>query len=284
MIGTLTGVATLNVTGSSFTSNNASGIGTSFANSSAHTVNVSTSSFTDNNIAVALATVDDADVTFDIHDNATILRSKTNAIQVLAGATSTSNSHVIGKIRNNTIGDATVDSGARDLIGIAVEYNDDADGILDITNNTIRHTDQDGIFVQARDPNTGDGNPATATVDLHVRDNSVQNIDDNTAFPFGDVYGTRIESRHDTSLCLDMASNTSTHLGADTDFRVRQRDASVFKMERLTDNDGTVNGINTSDANVQAFVVAQNDAGSTANATHVNGFTIAADGACRDVP
>jgi hypothetical protein len=98
------------------------------------------------------------------------------------------------------------------------------------------------------------------------------------------VYGTRIESRHDTTLCLDMASNTSTHLGADTDFRVRQRDASVFKMERLTDNDGTVNGINTSDANVQAFVVAQNDAGSTANATHVNGFTIAADGACRDVP
>jgi hypothetical protein len=79
----------------------------------------------------------------------------------------------------------------------------------------------------------------TATVDLHLRDNSVQNIDDNTAFPFGAAYDTRIESRHDASLCLDMASNTSAHVGAKTDFRVRQRDASLFRMERLTDNDGT---------------------------------------------
>jgi hypothetical protein len=239
-------------------------------------------------MAVALATVDDADVTFDIHDNATILRSKTNAIQVLAGATSTSNSHVVGKIRNNTIGDANADSGARDLMGIAIEFNDDADGIIDVTNNIIKHTDQDGIFIQSRDPNTGDGNPATAKLDLHVRDNSVQNIDDNTAFPIGAVYGTRIESRHDTALCLDMFSNTSTHVDTGafgiTDFRVRQRDASVFKLERLVDNDGTVNGINTSDANVAAFVAGQNDAGSTANATHVNGFTVVADGACRDVP
>jgi hypothetical protein len=284
MIGTATGVATLNVTGSTFAGNNAAGIGTSFANSSAHTVNVSTSAFTDNNMAVALGTVDDADVTFDIHDNATILRSKTNAIQVLAGATSTANSHVVGKIRNNTIGDTNVDSGARDLIGIAIEFNDDADGVIDVTNNTIRHTDQDGIFIQARDPNTGDGNPATATVDLHVRDNSVQSIDDNTAFPFGAVYGTRIESRHDTTLCLDLFSNTSAHVGPDTDFRVRQRDASVFKLERLLDNDGTPNGINTNASNVAAFVAAQNDAGSTADATLALGFTVANDGACRDVP
>ena len=129
---------------------------------------------------------------------------------------------------------------------------------------------------------------ATATVDLHLRDNSVQNIDDNTAFPFGAVYGTRVESRHNTSLCLDMASNTSTHVdtlsAGITDFHVRQRNASVFRMERLTDNDGTANGINTSEPNVANFVVGQNDAGSTANAKLLNGFTVAADGACRDVP
>jgi hypothetical protein len=290
MIGNDTGAATLNVTGSSFPSNNAMGISTSFADSSSHTVNVSTSSFTDNNMAVGVGTTEDADATFDIHDNATILRSKTNAIQVLAGATSTANSQIRGRIRNNTIGDSTADSGARDLIGIAVEVNDDADAVMDVTNNTIRHTDQDGIFFQARDPNTGDGNPATANVDLHLRDNTVQNIDDNTAFPFDAVYGTRVESRHNTSLCLDMASNASTHIdrlsppAGITDFRFRQRDASVFRMERLTDNDGTANEINTSEVNVEAFVLAQNDPGHTADATLLNGYTVAADGACRDVP
>jgi hypothetical protein len=85
-----------------------------------------------------------------------------------------------------------------------------------------------------------------------------------------------------------MFSNTSTHvdrIGAGiTDFRVRQRNASVFSLERLIDNDGTPNGINTNEANVAAFVAAQNDPGSTANATLLNGFTVASDGACRDVP
>ena len=34
---------------------------------------------------MAIGTTGDADATFDIHDNATILRSKTNAIQILGG-------------------------------------------------------------------------------------------------------------------------------------------------------------------------------------------------------
>jgi hypothetical protein len=58
----------------------------------------------------------------------------------------------------------------------------------------------------------------------------------------------------------------------------------VFRMERLTDNDGTANEINTSEVNVEAFVLAQNDPGHTADATLLNGYTVAADGACRDVP
>lgn len=65
-------------------------------------------------------------MTFDLNNN-TVLNSKTNALQVLAVATSTANSHLVGRLRNNTIGDANADSGARDLIGIAIEINDDAD-------------------------------------------------------------------------------------------------------------------------------------------------------------
>jgi Bacterial cadherin-like domain/Bacterial Ig domain/RTX calcium-binding nonapeptide repeat (4 copies) len=275
---------TLNASGNTFNQNKSMALGTIFNDTSTLTADIGGNTFTDNGFAVGLSSDFSADMTFDIHDNPTILRSGTNAIQILAGSNSTADSQLRGRIRNNTIGNATADSGTRDLIGIAIEFNQDPDAVIDVTNNTIRHTDQDGIFIQARDPNTGDGNPATATVDLHLRDNSVQNIDDNTAFPFGAVYGTRVESRHNTSLCLDMASNTSTHVGPNTDFRVRQRDASVFRMERLTDNDGTANGINTSEPNVAAFVTAQNDPGHTSNATLLNGYTVAADGACRDVP
>ena len=276
MIGTGTGAATLTVTGSTFASNNATGIGTSFADTSAHTVNVSTSTFTDNNIAVALGVTEDADATFDVNGN-TMLRSKTNAIQVLAGATSTAAAHVIGHIRNNAIGDTTADSGARDLIGIAIEFNDDADGVISVSNNNIRHTDQEGIFVQARDPNTGDSNAANATLDLHVLNNTISSIDDNTAFPFGFVYGMRLESRHVTDVCLDISGNSSANVGAAEQIRVRQRDTSVFRLERFAGN-GAV------DTDVEGFLIVQNPALATADATHATQFTGVANGACRDVP
>jgi hypothetical protein len=281
IIGTNTANATLNVTGGTFTQNKSFGIGTSFSNQSAHTVNVSGATFTDNNMAIGLATVDDADVTFDIANNLSILRSATNAIQVLAGASSTSNSQIRGKIRNNVIGDNTVNSGARDGIGIAIEVNDDADAIVDVTGNNIKHTDQDGIFIQARDPNTGDGNTATAVADFTVTGNTVGTPDDNTAFPFFTVYGVRVESRHNTTVCLDLANNTSSDVGAVGHFYLRQRNTtSVFKLERYS-------GSGTDDTAVANFVKAQNPyAGVTATATpeSATGFTGVANGTCRTAP
>ncbi len=100
LLGSGTGSASLDVTGSTFASNTAAGIGTSFADSSAQAVNVSGSLFSDNDKAIAIAVTEDADATFAIDGN-TALRSKTNAIQVLAGASSTSNAHVVGSITNN---------------------------------------------------------------------------------------------------------------------------------------------------------------------------------------
>ena len=276
LLGSGSGSASLDATGSTFDTNVASGIGTSFADASAHTVNVSTSTFTDNNMAIAIGVTEDADATFDIDGN-TALRSKTNAIQVLAGATSTANAHVVGSITGNSIGDSTADSGARDLIGIAIEINDDADAVIAVISNTIQHTDQQGLFVQARDPNTGDGNAANATVDLHIRDNSITSIDDNTAFPFTFVYGALIDARHATNVCLDIAGNTSASVGAAERIRVRQRDTSIHRLERFVGNGAL-------DTDVEAFVVAQDDPGTTADATHTTGFTGVADGACRDVP
>jgi VCBS repeat-containing protein len=277
LIGTGTANATLIVSGGTFTQNKSFGIGTSFTDNSAHTVNVSGATFTDNNVAVGLATELNADVTFDIADNPSILRSKTSAILVLAGPGSTSASQVRGRIRGNTVGDNTADSGARDGIGIRVEVNDDADAVVEVTGNTIRHTDQDGIFIQARDPSPADGDPATATADFTVTGNTVGTPDDNTAFPFFSVYGVRVEARHNTTVCLDIAGNTSSGANGTAGFRVRQRDSSAFRLERLT-------GAANSPANVAAFTAGQNAAGSTASATVATTFTAVADGACRNVP
>jgi Bacterial Ig domain/RTX calcium-binding nonapeptide repeat (4 copies) len=275
LIGTGTGNVIVNVSGSRIGANQGGGILTSFTDSSAHTLNVTTTTFVGNNMGVQIATAGSADATFDLNGN-NVWTSGTNALQVLGGATSTTWSLIRGKIRNNTIGTAQPDSGARDLIGIAVEVNDDADAILSITNNIVRHTDQDGIFVQARDPDISDGDPAVATLDLTLRENQVQLIDDNSVAPIGTVYGTRVESRHTTTVCLDIAANTSTSVGAaGRHFRTRQRDTSTFKLERLTGNAADP-------ANIIAFLVAQNaPSGTTADATLATAYTAVANGACR---
>ncbi len=277
VVGSGTADATLNVSGGSFTQNRSFGIGTSFTNGAAHTVIVSGATFTDNNVAVGLATALNADLTFDIADNPGILRSRTDAIQVLARATSTSASQIRGRIRGNVIGDNTADSGARDGIGLRIEVNDDADAVIEVAGNHIRHTDGDGIFIQSRDPSTGDGDPATATVDLTVTGNTVGTPDDNSAFPLFGVRGIRIEGRHNTTTCLDLSGNVSSGVGAEH-FQLRQRDpASVFKLERYA-------GVGTNDAAVAGFVRAENPyPGVTAAATHqgATGFTGVAAGTCR---
>jgi hypothetical protein len=144
---------------------------------------------------------------------------------------------------------------------------------VSVTGNTIRHTDTQGIFIQTRRPIS----PASAgpTADLTLRNNSVANIDDNSLFPFISQYGTEIWSRNNSNLCLDIAGNTSTGIGGFEHFRVRQRDTSTFRLERLT-------GSGSDDANVASFVAAQNAAGSTAAATHATAFTAVADGTCRN--
>ena len=165
----------------------------------------------------------------------------------------------------------TADSGSRYANGISFDLEGAGTIALSVTGNTIKHTDTQGIFIQSRRPIS----PASAGpfVDLTVRDNSVTNIDDNSAFPFFFQYGTQIEARNVSTMCMDMAGNTSTGVGGAEHFRTRQRDTSTFKLERLT-------GSGSDDTNVANFIASQNDAGSTASVTHATTFTAVADGTC----
>jgi hypothetical protein len=182
------------------------------------------------------------------------------------------------------VGNTAADSGSRDLHGIAVDLRGDARTILNVSSNSVRHVDFMGIFIQDADFGASVGSSST---DLTVRDNSVQDIDDNSPFPCGAPYGTLVDIRHDTLACMDMAGNLSAQSPVacvppplPVHFRLRQRDTSVFRLERLTDGDATPGELIADPATVEAFVVAQNDPGSTANAVLSLGFTEAPSGAC----
>ena len=88
LIGTSTGNVVASVAGSRFQGNQGGGILTSFTDTSAHTLNVTATTFADNNMGVQIATAASADATFDLFNN-NVWTSRTNAIQVLGGATST---------------------------------------------------------------------------------------------------------------------------------------------------------------------------------------------------
>ena len=277
-IATGTATGTVTISGTTFSTIRSTGALMNVADTTVGTLNVSNSTFQSNGAAVTLQSSASADLDFDISNNTQIVDSISNAIQLVAGSSSTTSSQIRGTISGNVIGDGTLDSGSRDMFGIALDLRGNQDAVIAVNNNQVSNTDFEGIWVSSADFGAiaGDG-----VLDLTLRDNTVGAPDDNSGFPIGFIRGTLVDGRHTTTVCLDMASNTSAGVGGAEHFRVRQRDTSVFRIERLTDGDATPNELIANAATVEAHVIAQNDAGSTADATFATGFTEAANGACR---
>ena len=159
-------------------------------------------------------------------------------------------------------------SGNENFFGIAADIRDSATVRLNVSNNIVRNTALNGIFIQTRDPSAVAG---AIDADVTVRNNTVGPISDDDDFPFGagpnqaETHAIRIESRNDSNLCLDLAGNSADGLGGNQDYLVRQRDTSTFNLERLTGNAADV-------TNIESFVVGQNPTPGWANGT----------GHCRD--
>jgi hypothetical protein len=279
IIGTATAQATVNISNSTFPTNRSSAVLANTSGTGNFTINVTNSIFRDNGASVTLQTSSSADLTFDISNNTEIVRSISNAIQLVAGSDSTPSSQIRGTISGNVIGDGTADSGSRNMFGIALDLRGDQDAVIAVNNNNVRNSDFEGIWVSSADFGTLAG--PSAKFDLTLRDNTVGAPDDNSGFPVGLVRGLLVDARHTTTVCLDMFSNTSDGIGGGEDFRLRQRDTATFLFERLSDGDGTPGELINSVAIVEAHAATQNDAGSTADATLVTGFTEAASGFCR---
>ncbi|HTG35326.1 MAG TPA: cadherin domain-containing protein [Thermoanaerobaculia bacterium] len=271
LIATGTADVTLNVTGSTFANNKSSAFILNISNNSKAVANVSSSNFNDNTLGVDLSNALNADLTFDVTGN-TFLRQNNNAINIISGTTATNAAQLQGKVSNNIIGNANMDSGSRDAFGIGIDADGDVDAVISVTNNTIQHTDFEGIFAESAFDDDADAE--TGKLDLTVTGNTVGAPDDNSAFPIGAIYGVRLESRRTTTLCLDISGNTAASTGGLERFRVRQRDTSTFKLERF-------GGAGNNDAVVAAFIAGQNAAGSTASATHATTYTGVAGGTCR---
>jgi hypothetical protein len=227
LIGTGTATATLTISGTTFNTNRSSAVLANVADSGNFTVNVDTSSFTNNGAAITLQSSESGDMTFGITNNTTITGSISNAIQYVAGSTSTPASLIRGTISGNIIGGNTADTGSRDLRGIAFDMRGDQDAIVAVNSNTVKHTDFEGIWISSADFGSLAG--PSAKLDLTLRDNDVSAPDDNSGFPAAPLRGVVVESRHTTTLCMDIFSNKSKGTPGTEDFRVRQRDTSVFQ-------------------------------------------------------
>ncbi|HEX2643814.1 MAG TPA: hypothetical protein VHU81_12545, partial [Thermoanaerobaculia bacterium] len=207
---------------------------------------------------------------FDISGN-TFLGHTSHAIFVTPGTTATNIAQLEGTISSNSIGNGTADSGSRDGYGIRLDIRGDVTATVAVTGNTIRNTDLEGIFVESRLDNDADAE--VGHLDLTLRDNDAGQPDDNSAIPFGAIYGTRVEARNTTVLCLDIAANDAESVGIFEDIRLRQRDTSTFRLERFTGN-GAV------DTSVEGFVTGENPLIDNADATHSISFTGVANGFC----
>ena len=144
-----------------------------FTSTGSHTVNVTGSTFRDNGKGVSLANNTSTDLTFNVSNNAEIVRSQSNALELLASFDATPSMQNSGTFGNNVVGDNNADSGSRDLHGIAIDLRGDERSILAVTGNSVRHVDFNGIFMQDADFGALGGAPSDA--DLTVRDNSIQN-------------------------------------------------------------------------------------------------------------
>ena len=85
-----------------------------------------------------------------------------------------------GTVNNNRVGGGALDSGSELTAGISAIHSGNASWTLALTNNTVRNTEIDGIFVLS---GAADGD--IGTVNLTVSNNTVFPPDDNTGSPTG---------------------------------------------------------------------------------------------------
>jgi hypothetical protein len=124
-----------------------------------------------------------------------------------------------------------------------------------------------------------------AAFDLRMTGNTGGIPDDNSVAPVGQMYGMLLDVQDGTTACTSISSNTAAGILVE-DLRVRVRDTAVFRIERLTDGDGTAGEV-VSTAITESHLNAENPGSSPTDANvfgGATGFTEATNGQCRTWP
>jgi hypothetical protein len=161
---------------------------------------------------------------------------------------------------------------------------DGADADLNVSNNTVTETAQEGIFLYARDFNPPTADPPS-DVNMTLRNNVVSAIENLPGLDaFTNLNGIEVESADDSNLCLDIANNDSDSIGSSattgTELRTRVLDSAIFRLERLGSNQ-------TTEPPVESFLNVQNPAIATAEIdanieAGAFGYTAVPNGTCPD--
>lgn len=155
----------------------------------------------------------------------TLLRANSNSVNIVGDGV------INGTVFNNFIGNGTADSGSRDAYGIGVSQRNNPAWKLAITNNTIRNSDFEGIFIRSGD----DLNNETGTLNLTLTGNTVFAPDDNSGFP-ANPRGMHIRSRQSSTLCANIADNESQGKNGGDGYHLQESDASQLRLQGFATN------------------------------------------------
>jgi hypothetical protein len=197
-------------------------------------------------------------------DDSTLTGSGQNAVSLEA----TGNSKADATVTGSAIGaDGVAGSGSASSRGVFAEVDDESDGALEVSGNTIQETALPGIDVLTID----NGGTAAASLDATIRDNTVG------APTTTEAHGIDLNAGGDNNLCLDIADNTAEGVGSTPglfeDIAAHQQDTSTFRLERFA-------GDGTDDSAVESFLLVENPASDSAFAEHATTFTGVADETC----
>jgi hypothetical protein len=224
-----TGTPILNVTvnTSTFTGvdsakQQSSGILTSIGGGTTN-LTITNSTFEHENIAIDLGASAGGTHKFNV-DNNTVNFHRTNAINIVG------NGVIDGTVNNNDVGNGTADSGSQNSYGIGVSHRGNSNWKLALTNNTIRNTDFEGIFVRTGDLLAADN----GRVDLTLTGNTVFTPDDNSGFP-ANPKGIHLRSRQSTTLCMNIQNNAAQGAGA-AGYHLQESDTSSLSFQGWNTN------------------------------------------------
>ena len=235
---------TVMIQNSQFIRNRTNGVQMTSQDSATYHCSVTGSTFENNNIGINLSHDSSGNPTFDIsnnlpfldHDQAPInINLASNAFNIFSGV-----------IDNNPIGQTGVaDSGSVNGAGIRIVTNGSNAAVLTaaVTNNAILQWDTRGIDVLCRDGNSN--------ANLTITGNTVLEGDSTNGLQ-GIAIAAGATGTDTVTICAAIQNNNASGVGGSTGLRLQQRTGNTFNIV------GLVPAVGASEAQVEAFVAAQN--------------------------